>query len=412
MIETQENIKQLKQQIAQLKKERDSFKENSSYHNELSKTKDRFLASVSHEIRTPLNIILGCADLMSDLEGDIIKKQLDVYLSKIQSASAHLNSLIEDILNISLIENNQLVATPTSFNLKGFFNELVDELSIVATKGKNKLKLYCDETADVNFITDKKFLRQIVSNLVSNSFKYSGVQDCSVAVSIDDGSLNVVVRDLGAGMSPDDLSRVFEPFYQVQSPETISRTGVGLGLSLVNMLVKQLDGRIKINSAIGKGTQLDIELPQLKVNKDSVHEKVLLDKADLSVLSGKSLLVVEDDPDNRFVFEKFFSKSGADVSFAEDGLEGWDKFLEHHKTLDLVLIDLRMPRLSGLELIERIRGWETENGQKPIPALCLSANVSKNDQQEALSKGFRAFIQKPVSKVDLLNASALAVCNK
>lgn len=395
---------------AALEKEKKELSKSSHYLNEASQAKDRFLATVSHEIRTPLNIICGCIDLLSDMNPEEKAKSLSVYIEKMSSSAQHLSHLIEDVLNISLIENNQLRSSPSRFNVKKFFEETVGELSILgAKKGK---KVYLDLSLEsLDFVTDKKFLRQVVFNLVSNSFKYSGVSDCRVKVVIEKEELFFKVSDKGVGMSPDDLSRVFEPFYQIKNPETISKTGVGLGLSLVNKLVDEIKGSIKIDSALNRGTAVKVKLPRLT----QIDEFKDFNTGDINykeVLKNRRLLVVEDDPDNRFVFDKYLSGLGAHIEFAEDGFEGWSKYKNAETDLDLMLIDLRMPKLNGYELMAKIRKWESENKKKHVPAICLSANVSKIDQDRALLSGFDEFVKKPVAKIELLEKSAMVILKK
>ena len=389
-----------------IKQEKKVLEEKSLNYSELSKEKNRFLATVSHEIRTPLNIILGCIDLLTDLNKPDLVKQAPIYLEKMSSSANHLNNLIEDVLNISLIENDQLKASPSEFVIGELFLSLKQELSILGEKLNKKLNLKIDpKTKKAKFTTDTKFLRQIVSNLVSNSYKYADVGSCEIYVQACNDNLNFKVSDKGAGMSPDDLSRVFEPFYQIDSTETISKSGVGLGLSLVYKLAKEIKGSIKIESAIQRGTSASVTLK--KLNKGFNEEKPVNNPIDSNkILYGKNLLIVEDDPDNRFVFGKYFEGVGAHVDFAENGLEGWSKFKAMYDTLDLMLIDLRMPKLTGYELISKIREWEKSRSKSSVPALCLSANVSRADQEKALDHGFNSFVKKPVSKLDLLESSA------
>lgn len=390
-----------------LQQEKKILEKKSLNYSEVSKEKNRFLATVSHEIRTPLNIILGCIDLLTDLKTSELVKQAPLYLEKMSSSANHLNNLIEDVLNISLIENDQLKASPSEFIIGELFLNLSQELSILGKKLNKNLDLKIDPlTKKTNFITDTKFLRQIVSNLVSNSFKYAEVKQCEIYVKAHKNNrLTIKVSDKGVGMSPDDLSRVFEPFYQIDSTETISKSGVGLGLSLVYKLAKEIKGSIKIESALQKGTAVSITLEKLNKKfskRTSAHKPTDSNK----VLAGKKLLIVEDDPDNRFVFGKYFENTGAYVDFAENGLEGWLKFKAMNNALDLMLIDLRMPKLTGYELILKIREWEKSGSKSSVPTICLSANVSKADQEKALDHGFNTFVKKPVSKLDLLESSA------
>lgn len=390
-----------------LENDKKELSKSSNHFSEVSQTKNRFLATVSHEIRTPLNIILGCIDLLSDMSPESTADSLPIYLEKMNSSARHLNNLIEDVLNISLIENNQLKSSPSNFNVQELLEEIVQELSVIGAKIDKKISFNLSLEVS-NFVTDKKFLRQIISNLISNSFKYSGVSECELSVNLKDQSLLLVVSDKGVGMSPDDLSRVFEPFYQIKNPDTFSKTGVGLGLSLVNQLISEIGGSIKIDSALNKGTSIRVKLPRLKGS----HEARELDFQSIDykkILKGRRLLIVEDDPDNRFVFGKYFLGSGASVDFAEDGFEGLSKYKNMKSSLDLMLIDLRMPKLTGYELIEKIRKWEAEKGRKSVPALCLSANVSKNDQQKAFESGFHDFAKKPVAKIELLEKAASVI---
>lgn len=395
-----------------LENEKRELEKSSNFFCEASQAKDRFLATVSHEIRTPLNIILGCIDLMQDMTKGKLLDSIPVYLDKMSSSANHLNNLIEDVLNISLIENNQLKATPAEFKIADFCKKIVQELSIVGVKSNKKVHIKLDSSIqDSCFTTDTKFLRQIISNLVSNSFKYSGVEKCSVEVATQENSLLIKISDKGKGMSPDHLSRVFEPFYQIQKDETLSKSGVGLGLSLVYKLVQEVGGSIKIDSALNVGTAVHVRLPRLEPLFQS--DVSIIGTIDFKkVLDGKRLLVVEDDPDNRFVFAKYFASSGAHVEFAEDGYEGWSKFKEFNGALDLMLIDLRMPKLNGYELISKVRKWEKTNNKSSMPAICLSANVSKSDQEKAIDSGFNSFIKKPVSKKDLLECSAHVILKK
>jgi len=362
--------------------------------------KSAFLAGMSHELRTPLNAILGYAQILKMNPG-LNNRQLSG-LSTIQNSGEHLLTLIEDILDLSKIEAGKVELLRDAVDLRVFLRVIGD---IIRVKAEEKNLLFSCETApDLPRIVqvDQKRLRQVLLNLLGNAVKYTDRGRVLLRVSKVGGDPSQVrlrfdVQDTGIGISRDDVERIFEPFEQV-GDLAHQVGGTGLGLTISRQLVRLMGGEIGVGSQPGAGSLFwfELALPLLEFGVAALPAKGVVTGYDAPV---RRVLIVDDVASNRQMLDDLLGALGFEVCQAGDGRQALD--LLHEARVDLVLMDMVMPGMGGLEATRRIR----ENpAWRDLPIVAVSANVSDVDESECLAAGANVFLAKPIVTDQLLEA--------
>ncbi|MFR4351069.1 MAG: hybrid sensor histidine kinase/response regulator [Roseburia sp.] len=366
--------------------------------------KSEFLANMSHDIRTPMNAILGMTSIAKEECKD---EKIREYLEKIEGSSEFLLGLINDILDISKVESGNLRLKPRQVWREEFERGI--DTSIRPLMEKKRIDFRYDMRCDISWVyVDPVRLNQILFNVLSNAVKYTpagGIVVFSAECRGGDGQMEwvrFIVQDTGIGISREFMERAFEPFTQEQGHDLTQQwQGTGLGLSIVKKLVDIMGGQVRIDSERGKGTRVQIDLPlaieyQEQISWESVQKK------SLRGLRGRRALLVEDNEINTFVAKRIMESKGMFVEHAGNGREAVEAVSGRPEGYyDVVVMDIRMPVMNGLEAAEMIRGMERDDA-RTIPIIAMTANVYDEDIQQSLRVGMNAHLAKPIEPSLLL----------
>ncbi|WP_455654596.1 PAS domain-containing hybrid sensor histidine kinase/response regulator [Phascolarctobacterium sp.] len=382
---------------------------------EANRAKTDFLSAMSHDIRTPMNAIIGMTDLaLGDLDN---RQQLCEYLGIIKDSSAHLLTLINDILDMSRIEKGKLELAQTSFDLSVEIDRFCSRYQLLMDK--NGLNFLHDtELQHCGCLGDTAQLQRIWENLVSNACKFTppgGTVTFSVRelppASDRVGWYQFTISDTGIGIDSASLPHLFDPFYR--SSDVVSRhiEGSGLGLAIVKNIVDYKGGTISVASKHGEGTTFTVTLP-LHFDTAAVTTEKTAAPSGINDFdfTGRSFLLVEDHPINQKVAELILEKTGAAVTIAENGAEGVELFTASAPgSFDAVLMDIQMPVMNGYEAAKAIRSSRHPQAAT-IPVIAMTANAFAEDIKNALAAGMNAHIAKPIEPQKLYET--LAACLK
>ncbi|MCU7837654.1 MAG: response regulator [gamma proteobacterium symbiont of Taylorina sp.] len=381
------NFHQIHQVQKQLLKTNEQLEQTNQY-------KSQFLANMSHEIRTPMNGVMGIAQLLEETE---LTRDQSHYVSTLIRSSKTLGIIIDDILDYSKIESGQLHIENHPYGLLRELREVMDLLRLQADNKDIKLVLNIPQE-EFFVIGDATRLRQVLLNLLGNAIKFTQHGTVKLTVSQLKQSdkeiqLKFIISDTGIGIAQDKLEHIFTQFSQADSSTTRKFGGTGLGLTISKQLVSLMGGELKVSSQKDKGSEFYFTLTM--IHSDKPVEKSVL-KNDRKQLNGLVLLV-EDDRTNRLIAEKMLAKIAVDIIHAENGLEAINIFAEHD--FDLVLMDMQMPVMDGVEATLEIRSKFPQN---KTPIIAMTANVLSEHKEQCFAAGMNGFLTKPV-KMKLLH---------
>lgn len=371
-----------------------------------NRAKSNFLATMSHEIRTPMNGTLGMLALL--LHTPLSPQQLD-YASKAQSATRALLDIINDILDFSKVEAGKMELSHEPFSLQELFEEL-DAVLTANLKDKDvHLRFSLDPQLPDMLVGDGLRLRQILINLAGNAIKFTGQGHVEVGVQLlasesDKAKLRFYVEDTGIGIAPDKLQLIFEGFSQAEAATTRRYGGTGLGLAISRKLVELMGGDLNVQSQLGLGSTFEfvVHLPALPASVQGVpalQHRAPKQQLAMQSLRGLRLLVVEDNLLNQQVAQDLLSRQGAHIRLANDGQEGLQAVVNHPEAFDLVLMDLQMPNMDGLEATRQIRAHAH---LQHIPIVAMTANAMASDREACLEVGMVDHVSKPIDLANLV----------
>jgi PAS domain S-box-containing protein len=368
---------------------------------ESDKLKSAFLANMSHEIRTPMNAILGFSELLKNEH--ITKEERDEYINIIRNKGNELLLIINDIIDISKIEAGDVRIIPEYFSIKEFMLEIYQQFSgekNIMNKEQVQFRLNMDRDQEPIIFTDKSRLKQVFNNLIQNAFKftYEGFVEIGFEP-ISETHIRFFVSDTGIGIPDDKQDIIFERFRQVDESISSQYGGTGLGLAISKNLTVLLGGDISVKSKPEHGSTFNVDMPlkakQVKDPRRKVITPEIATPYGMPDLKGSLILVAEDDSSNYLFIESFLKQVNARVLWARDGLQAVDLF-RNHPSIRLVLMDIRMPNMNGIEAAREIRRINDKT-----PLIALTAYAFTNDREKSLEAGCNEYLSKPV-KLDTL----------
>jgi len=376
--------------------------------------KSRFLASMSHEIRTPLNSIIGFSEQLT--QSHLTDSQTE-QTNAIRSSSKMLLDVVNEILDFSKYETGKMSFEKLPFSPYTAIGEIVDSMQMQAGKKSIKLSYQLDFSKDECFNGDCFRLKQVVMNLVGNAIKFTAQGEVAVTAFLTEGKaglqiLNVHVKDTGLGIDKDHLPLIFDEFSQVASAQkTANYSGTGLGLAICKKIIELQGGTIGVTSKVGKGSIFSFKLP-LEVaaeNACAKREETATTYHPQQIVAGKHILIAEDNKLNVLLVSTILKKWGISFDVAYDGREALQLFEDNR--YDIVLTDIEMPEMGGIELTQVIRS-NGEQSKGDVPVLALTANVLKEDSDKYYSVGMNGVVLKPFSEQNLIDSVAAALQKK
>jgi CheY-like chemotaxis protein/nitrogen-specific signal transduction histidine kinase len=359
--------------------------------------KDEFLASMSHELRTPLNAVLGLSEaLQEEVYGSLSEGQRQS-LHSIEVSGRHLLDLINDILDVAKIGAGKLELEQSQVSIDEICRTSLQLVAQAAQQKQLTVELTIDRSVTVVY-ADERRLKQILVNLLSNALKFTpqgGAIGLEVAGDAPRQMVDLTVWDTGIGIAPEDLGRLFQPFVQLDSRLSRQYTGTGLGLTLVSRMVALHGGSVRVESQPGAGSRFTVSLPWQAApdQSDSRDVPSLPVAAEASPApTPATILLAEDNETNIVMIKDYLEAKGYRMLVAHDGAEAVAYAYEARPAL--ILMDIQMPGMDGLEAIRTIRA---QNGVPPMPIIALTALAMPGDRERCLQAGADEYLSKPVS---------------
>ncbi|MHB9291929.1 PAS domain protein [Hollandina sp. SP2] len=373
--------------------------------------KSNFLATMSHEIRTPLNAIIGMTGLAKAAQ-DIARK--DYCLAKIEGASAHLLGLINDILDMSKIEADKFELSYTEFDFRKMLRRVIDVLTFRLDEKKQRLVVKVDEHIPQRLVSDEQRFAQVITNLLSNATKFTPnegvitieVRKCGELEGVC--TLEIQVSDTGIGISPEQQTRVFNSFEQVDSSISRKYGGTGLGLAISKRIVEMMHGHIRVESKLGQGASFIFTTQVKPGSADAAgsmgpgeNTKPIETQKDLGAcFSQYRILLVEDIDLNREIVSAVLEPTKLTIDEAENGKIAYERFIAAPELYDVILMDIHMPEMDGYEATRHIRAFDHPRA-KTIPIIAMTANVFREDLDRCFQAGMNSHLGKPLNLDEL-----------
>ncbi len=400
MISIQRNVTLLKQQDLELRRAKEEAEQ-------LSLVKTQFLANMSHEIRTPMNGVIGLSTLALESTDLIEIKQM---VQKINQSSLSLMAILNDILDLSKIQEQGFSLDNSIFNLNELITQVNNLFTLTAQQSGVTYNMFSDQRIPDYLWGDELRIRQVLINLLGNAFKFTEQGKVSLSISIvecnteltNDVRLKFCVTDTGIGLSTEQIALIFERFTQADSSVSRRFGGTGLGLTISQKLVLAMGGTIQVQSSVGQGSEFSFELDFKRMDTPPIPKVTNNYVSSVSnVLQGKRVLVVEDDDINQLVTGLLLKKIGVEYEVAENGAIAIERIKS--QTYDLILMDIQMPIMDGIQATQHIRQIDD---YKNLPIIAMSAGVMLEEKKACTLAGMNGFVSKPTN-IDQLTREML-----
>ncbi len=364
--------------------------------------KSAFLATMSHEIRTPLGGILGLSDIL--MSTNLTGEQHEL-VGKLKAAGSGLLVILNDILDLSKLEAGKLAIESIDFDLGALIDESIDLFEPKAQAVGLDLSIEMSDDTPSAIHGDPTRIRQVLVNLIGNAVKFTHQGSVTLRVGVltrrqNDTVLRFSIHDTGIGIAEDALDSLFDDFVQADASTSRRYAGTGLGLAISRRLVELMGGALNVESVEGKGSEFSFEVPLVPAINSSKSAGVPVSPGEWQASEQLDLLIAEDNELNQMIINALLSPLGHTVTFADNGRDAIESL--KGGTHDLVLMDIRMPEMSGIEATRLIRGMTSNIAQTPI--IALTADAMAENRREYLQAGMDACVTKPIDRRELLVA--------
>jgi len=370
---------------------------------EFNHKKDEFMANMSHELRTPMNAVIGLANLLT-MSNSLSAKDRK-FVETLKTSADNLMDLINDLLDFSKIESGSIQLETIEFNLTEQVEKVVSIMNVRAKEKDLALHVYYPPALNRFYMGDPLRIQQILMNLVSNAIKFTdkGLVEIHIDGTFNKNSdttmITIKVKDTGMGIPKDKQEAIFEKFMQADASISRRFGGSGLGLAITKGLVERMGGKIMLESDLGIGSTFIITLELKNTKRTSSLESFSANAAIIKPVIAKNILLVEDYEPNILVATSILEEFGYNYDIAENGTEALRKFA--HNKYDIILMDVQMHELDGMEATRRIRQIESEKNLPRTPIIAMTAHVREQDKNKCLEVGMDDYIPKPFNPNDL-----------
>lgn len=381
-----------------LRRHNQNLEEIARKSQEAMEAKSNFLANMSHEIRTPLNAVIGITELVSE---EVPSQEHKKLLGLVRESAGHLMRLLNDILDLSRLESGGMTVEQVPFEIRPILDRLLNFFRFTTDKKGLDLHLEIDPRLPVCLKGDAFRLEQILINLLGNAVKFTNKGSVVLRVmgkgSGDQMEVVFEVRDTGIGMTAEQKAHIFEAFKQADSSTSRSFGGSGLGLAIVARLVDLLGGKISVRGKLHQGSSFIVTLPMAAAGDSTDGSSVSSRELPVAVpapFTSCRILLAEDNPVNQVLAEEMLLKLGHQVVVVGSGGEALEAL--EREPFDLVLMDIQMPGMDGLEATKKIRTLEKDRGGH-VPIVAMTAHALKGDRERCLASGMDAYLAKPIT---------------
>ena len=374
-----------------------------------SRAKGKFLSDMSHEIRTPMNVILGYASIAQNNMDNRDQDKVKDCLEKIKEAGNHLIGIINDVLEVSRIEQGKINIENEKSDIYELMTDFYNLVEIQAAVKKQKMTIDLEGITDKYVYMDWTRISQVLINLINNAIKYTPVgghidvivkEDCNNNIGDNIHNYIIIVKDNGRGIDEKDMPSLFDLYTRGAYDNDISVEGTGLGLSISKQIIELMNGTIDVDSKLGEGTTFTVKLPLQYVVRTQADKNVTDNGTDNNIiknnqsLSDIKVMVVDDNQYNREIACELLRENGAHIIECASGSEAVDYIKYRNGIVDIILMDVCMPDMDGFEATRLIRQLEKDRWQD-IPIVAMTANALDEDRKKALEHGMNGHIAKP-----------------
>jgi CheY-like chemotaxis protein len=366
-----------------------------------NKLKSSFLANISHEIRTPLNSVIGFSNLL--LENDLTQEVKEEYIEHINHNSEKLLQIIGDIIDLSRLESSQMEITYEEASVSEVINEVIEETRQSIKRNEKPIiltvKNQFEDNGDLIF-TDRIWLKRVLTHLMDNAVKFTLEGYVELSYKLENENVLFMIKDTGIGINKENLGRIFEEFSQEINGHHRPFEGLGVGLTLAREVLERMGGKIYVTSEKGIGSEFSFTVPYRPAGTSKLKSRTPDLNAVPTNWSSKKCLLVDDNKDVLIYLNRILLDTGINILTARSGPEAID-IIKNNNDIDVVLLDMQMPEMNGIEATREIRKI-----RKELPIIAQTAFIFENDKDIILEAGCDACLIKPIRKEHLLTVIA------